>query len=313
MTDTTKVKAPRGKGAKKVTEPSVLTLDYSLATLPSAQHRAGLAGLVLMVRWVESQPGGMAGTCRITRLDEAGLSLEIDLVGLGCLLDATYEAAEEQEEYPKPWENKAPIREVQREEVDKKGKVKTKTYYVYPKIVPSGAWLASHDPSGNGSKGGAWTTLFRCMLWETFRGRPATRAAFEERAAQRPCGLADDTWKDLCRPSDHAVALSSTFYLGAQAISADNVPFFDRARNQFLLHFWPFVAQIYVPAHVQPQDGKRTYKPYAIVVPDVGAVASFCDELPFVLRGRETRAIGKSLPEAAVLDLAIEGALDMAR
>ncbi|MDC0739938.1 type I-MYXAN CRISPR-associated protein Cmx8 [Polyangium mundeleinium] len=313
MTETTNAKASRGKAAKKDEAPSVLALEWSLAELPSAQHRAGLAGLVLMVRWLEGQPGGFAGTCRITRIDEAGLSLLIDLAGLGSLLDATYEAASEEEEYPSPWKNKAPIREVQKEEVDKKGKVKTKTYYVYPRIVPSGAWLVSYDPSGNGSKGGEWTALFRRMLWETFRGVPATRAPFEERAAKRACGLAEDTWKDLCRPPEHAVRLPSTYYLGAQANSADGVPFFDRARYQFLLHFWPFVASIYVPAHVKPQDGKREYVPYAIVVPDVAALASFCEELPYVLKARETRAIGKSLPEAAVLDLAIEGALDTAR
>ena len=30
-----------------------LELDYNLAELPSSQHRAGLAGLVLMVKWLE--------------------------------------------------------------------------------------------------------------------------------------------------------------------------------------------------------------------------------------------------------------------
>ena len=40
--------------AKKKTAhtPAVLELDYQLAELPSSQHRAGLAGLVLMVRWL---------------------------------------------------------------------------------------------------------------------------------------------------------------------------------------------------------------------------------------------------------------------
>ena len=40
--------------AKKKTVPGieVLELDYSLAELPSSQHRAGLAGLVLMVQWL---------------------------------------------------------------------------------------------------------------------------------------------------------------------------------------------------------------------------------------------------------------------
>ena len=42
---------------KKTTEkPDVLELDYQLAELPSSQHRAGLAGLVLMVDWLKKLP-----------------------------------------------------------------------------------------------------------------------------------------------------------------------------------------------------------------------------------------------------------------
>ena len=43
--------------AKKKTVPGieVLELDYNLAELPSSQHRAGLAGLVLMVQWLKRQ------------------------------------------------------------------------------------------------------------------------------------------------------------------------------------------------------------------------------------------------------------------
>lgn len=33
----------------------VLHLDYRLVELPSSQHRAGLAGLVLMLNWLKQQ------------------------------------------------------------------------------------------------------------------------------------------------------------------------------------------------------------------------------------------------------------------
>ena len=33
-----------------------LSLEYNLAELPSSQHRAGLAGLVLMVEWHNDNP-----------------------------------------------------------------------------------------------------------------------------------------------------------------------------------------------------------------------------------------------------------------
>ncbi len=51
MTD----KAKRQRKPKQAKTPpiSVLSLDYNLAELPTSQHRAGLAGLVLMVQWME--------------------------------------------------------------------------------------------------------------------------------------------------------------------------------------------------------------------------------------------------------------------
>jgi len=45
---------PSGDSEEPASE--LLELDYSLAELPSAQHRAGLAGLVMMVRWLERAP-----------------------------------------------------------------------------------------------------------------------------------------------------------------------------------------------------------------------------------------------------------------
>ena len=48
-----------------------LELDYNLAELPSSQHRAGLAGLVLMVKWLERDKS-RKGICEIKRLDENG-------------------------------------------------------------------------------------------------------------------------------------------------------------------------------------------------------------------------------------------------
>ena len=59
----------------------VLELDYNLAELPSSQHRAGLAGLVLMVQWLKRQ-GTHKGICEIIRLAERGTTLRINQEGL---------------------------------------------------------------------------------------------------------------------------------------------------------------------------------------------------------------------------------------
>ncbi|SRR6266536_1186979 len=74
--------------AKKKTVPGieVLDLNYNLAELPSSQHRAGLAGLVLMVQWLKRQDTHK-GICEIIRLDERGTTLRINQEGLVALFD----------------------------------------------------------------------------------------------------------------------------------------------------------------------------------------------------------------------------------
>src|SRR2546425_10062761 len=79
----------------------VLDLDYNLAELPSSQHRAGLAGLVLMVQWLKRQ-GTHKDICAITRLDERGATLRINQEGLAALFDEVYAGSMEEVEEPKP-------------------------------------------------------------------------------------------------------------------------------------------------------------------------------------------------------------------
>src|ERR1041384_1114489 len=122
----------------------VLELDYNLAELPSSQHRAGLAGLVLMVKWLERDKS-RKGICELTRLDEHGATLQIDQTGLQELFNEIYAASKEEQEEPKLRKNKSdeivpPIREGVRQETDKAGKIKEKKYYVYPVTIPRGAF-----------------------------------------------------------------------------------------------------------------------------------------------------------------------------
>src|SRR4051812_43064949 len=109
----------------------VLELNYQLVELPSSQHHAGLAGLVLMVRWLERQ-GTNKGICELKRLDGLGATLRIDELGLEALFNEVYGAYNEEREYPQPFKNKAPLREESKELTDDKtGKTKAKTTYIY--------------------------------------------------------------------------------------------------------------------------------------------------------------------------------------
>ncbi|MDX2217048.1 MAG: type I-MYXAN CRISPR-associated protein Cmx8 [Oculatellaceae cyanobacterium bins.114] len=314
------------KAGTKPTTVETLALNYQLAELPSSQHRAGLAGLILIIRWLERQAEDShfkqqvrdGAICKIQRLDDKGATLELNQAGVEALFDEIYAASNEEQERNQVLKNartKAvipPLREEEHEEVDAKGKTKTKKVYIYPVVVPKGSFLAdpSYDKSFEG-KNGHWIKLWRDMVWSILRGVPATRKPFEARAEGAFNDDAVAVWKQLTQPEDFTVDLPSTYFLGAQANNAENVPFKDRARFQFLLHFWLFAAQIYVPA-VLNNEGKRDFVGYALAVPDVADLKRFCDRLPKVLAERGIELSGYR-PRNCIVDVAIESALDLMR
>jgi CRISPR-associated protein Cmx8 len=67
-----------------------------------------------------------------------------------------------------------------------------------------------------------------------------------------------------------------------------------------------------VPEIVDPHDGRRHFVGFAIAVPDVARLATFCEELPALLKHRGTERWGFR-PREAVIDLVVESALDLAR
>jgi len=302
------------KTKQKEPAPEVLELNYQLAELPSSQHRAGLAGLVLTVDWLKQQPS-LKGLCEIERTAH-NATLRINQQGLEELFNEVYAASREEQERAQLMKNSRtkevvpPIREEKRQMLDAKGKPKEKTVYIYGATIPKGAFLLKNDPSADG-RNGAWIKLWRDVIWNIFRGVPATRAPFDSRAHGEPTTDAADVWQELVQPLDYTVQLPSTYFIGAQANNAENVPFKDRARFQFLLHFWPYATQIYVPAVIN-NEGERDFVGYALAIPDVADLKLFCEELPVVLRGRGTQMSGYR-PRDCVVDLAIEGALDTFR
>src|SRR5947209_2793686 len=296
----------------------VLELDYNLAELPSSQHRAGLAGLVLMVRWLERDKS-RKGVCELPRIDEHGATLRIDQNGMRELFNEVYAASREEQEESKLRKDKAgniipPIREITRQETDKRGNVKEKKLYVYPVTIPRGAFLVAYDPSARDDNG-VWIKLWRDMLWRILRGVPATRRPFDKRSEGEFTEDADDVWQDLQRPADYTVDLPSTYFIGAQASNAENVPFKDRARFQFLLHFWAFVSQVYVPASLvydnKAKQTKTEFAGFALAVPDVANLEVFCDELPSAMKNNRGVEMAGYRPRESVIDLAAEGALDL--
>jgi CRISPR-associated protein Cmx8 len=290
-----------------------ITLSYQLAELPSSQHRAGLAGLVLMVQelayqpWFEDREGAFI---ELIDLDEYKVTLNMNLEGLKALFDFTYKAYNEERwtatKDKKREYSEDDIREIEKK--DKKGKAKLVKEYRYTVVVPQGAFLPYWDESDEDISKGLWIKLWRDMLWNIVRGVPATRNPFNNRCDDQIYTQdSEKLWKDLNQP-DKATGQSGNYYLGSMATTAENIPTKDIIRYQFLLNFAPFIFQIYRPSTID-KDGKRELNSYAIIIPDVANLKRFCQAFPKVLKSRDSTKLGY-LPREAVIDLAEEGALD---
>lgn len=305
-------------GSPRPAIPTLLKLEYSLAELPSSQHRSGLAGLVMVVRWLQRKALPSGCVCRVTRCDARGAAFEFDQAGLRALFDEVYSASYEEQSRDAPLKNprtKQVVPYLRTELVERQdkrtGKPATKEVYVYRVVVPRGSFLLDVDPSRTGENG-AWIKLWRDMIWSILRGVPATRTPFEARAEHVSASDATEAWELLTgKEADGSVRLPSTYFIGAMESTAESVPFRDRARFQFLLHYWPLVAQVYVPATID-RDGKSQFKGYAVAVCDVADLQTFCGELEPLLKERGTEMRGYR-PREAVVELALESALDLMR
>ena len=289
-----------------------IELKYNLAELPSAQHRAGLAGLVLMTRELRQQPWFFERdnpVVEFIKITEYSATLKLNLEGLKALFDLAYKASKEE----RTTETK--IKKYDRiekfEVQDKKGKTKLKQRYIYSVVVPHGAFLPVWDQSSEEEDKGLWIKLWRDMLWNIIRGVPATRNSFNNRCDGNVYSQdAEKLWQELNNP-EKQVGQSGNYFLGAMASNAENIPTKDIVKYQFLLHFWVFVAQVYCPMTLD-KDGKREFSGYAIAAPDVANLVDFCDEFQWVLEARESQKFGY-LPREAVIDIPEEGALDFLR
>lgn len=321
MTDTGPKPArakPRKKPAKEQqanTEPHVER--WNLTELPSAQHKAGLAGLAICVQYLRRKPKeSRRGICEIVDIDPAGLTLRVDRMGMQELFDDVYDASFEEQERDKPLQNKAtkseipPKRTVTRAVPDKKGVEKAKTFYIYDQVVPRGAVIDDWDAAPPGTQK-LWLKLWRDLVWSTLRGKPKTRTPFELRAKKTPPLDGAKVWDALTARPTESVPLPSTYFLGAETETAENVPFLDLLRRQLLLHFWPFAVPIYVPMTVD-RDGKRQDQGYAIVAADIVDLEGFVTDWTKLARERGCEPSGY-LPRDAVIDLAAEAGLDLER
>jgi CRISPR-associated protein Cmx8 len=345
-------------------EISEIELSYTLAELPSSQHKAGLAGLYLVIEWLKTE------LFNRTEISETGLNMKITKQDVRDLFNEIYKPIQieaedksirtnkktkekiqplkiiqrkekiekyiyevkaktrkndkiivrevvENEINPKSGKSKSVTYYIFEDEVSKKKKDKAgneiepfriveseeeKTYYIYLDTSVRGSFLCDrYDPES-----GLWIKLWRDMMWSILRGVDATRIPYKNRLEEYDDLDSIKVWSQLIETDEKKMKadLPSTYFIGAQANNAENISFYDYNKNLFLLHFWPFTAQVYAPKKLKYESKVKDYKltdnGYAICIPDIIRLQTFCDNFSYIMNRRSNEKAGYRPKESIV-------------
>jgi CRISPR-associated protein Cmx8 len=299
------------------TGPDQIRVAYQLDELPTAQHRAGLAGLLLQIRVMNERREPSSRIPEVAKITPTSAELIFTKESVQGVLDDLYEAIPVEVATPRKWPGSEPLREQIIEQVDREtGKKKSVRQFVYEVIQPQNpSWkLYLDSPEDH-----PWLKLWRDMVWAVPRGINTTRAPFNQRARKEPCSEGDAVWQVLCADmklrasgSFKTQEISSALMLSAQAINAELVPFLGRADQNFLLHFWQVVVLTFVPQFVD-NDGQYESRGFVLAVPDVSDLVGFLDVFPMILHDDLGRARRGYRPADALIDIPAQANLEFLR
>jgi CRISPR-associated protein Cmx8 len=300
-----KTRSPKATGVAKPTAPSAIVVAYDLFTLPTAFHKAGLAGLVLLIKSLTARQilAADVAICEVTRTG-ARVTFTESLVRT--LMDDVYDAEHKEVAVKSKWQGVEVARPPTASERE------AGTPHIYRIVQPKGAFF---DNVFDGEKE-IWRKLWRDMLWNIPRSRPTSREPYNQRADGQSCKEGPNAWAELARfwkarekNTFFTAGLSSALIPGAQAVNAEGVAFEGRAEQNILLHFWPLTVLVFVPQQVN-RDGTTSLPPssYSLAIPDVSNLTEFVRDYPNLLACLSGNARGYR-PAQSVIDLPAEGAL----
>jgi CRISPR-associated protein Cmx8 len=294
-----------------------VTIHYDLFDLPTTQHKAGLAGLILQIRHMEHPERGFAPE-QIPVIEEftpTTATIRFTPKSVQALFDDVYDASIERVRVKSKWQGVEPLEIVEDQETDTQtGKVTKVKKYVYEVVQPRARFLRQHLPDKM-DRSKDWHKLWRDMLWSIPRGVPTTRIPFQQRAADKACGEGASAWKDLLAVEKarqqngfYTTEVAGALWLGAQAQNAESIPFRGRAEQTLLLHFWPLTVLIFVPQRIN-NDGESEFVGYTLAIPEVGHLEYFCEDYLQLLHnlGDDVRGFR---PAEAIIDLPAQAALE---
>jgi CRISPR-associated protein Cmx8 len=287
-----------------------LRLRYLLHELPSAQHKAGLAGLLFLARNMQSRD--LSGHIEIAHLATNAAEIVIGQESLEATLNELYAADWREIRSATRFSGKEPkrIEEVPQASGDSG---KTEKRFVYDEFRPAGDFF-SHLLDGGGKS--PWLKLWQDMLWAVLRAQPATRGDYEARANQQTLPLTHKTWASLlkshkgrCDGKLIIEPVAGSLFLGAQAVNAERVSFQGTVELNFLLHFWQLVSPLFSPRKIDIKNRRMTDQGYLLAIPEVSDLAEFVDDIERFWKSRTAKVSGYR-PEQALIDVPQEGGLE---
>ena len=169
-------------------------LTFDLFDLPTAQHKAGLAGLILQIRSMQERKMREKEIPEILNVTPTCATVRFTEPSMQCLFDELYDSRIAEVSVKTKWSDEKPKREEEVEEVDAETKKTKKTKrFIYDVVQPCGHFLHRHFSDADG----LWLKLWRDMLWAIPRGKPTTRQPFKDRAGRKACGEGMAMWREL--------------------------------------------------------------------------------------------------------------------
>lgn len=281
-----------------------MQLRYDLFSLPTAQHKAGLAGLCVLIDTLQRRKIGPLPELAFP--EQGIIELTLTKETLATLFNDLYDAAYVETAVTSKWADATLLREEVRQDTDPKtGKIKNTKLFIYNRVEPKAAFLdALQAPD-------VWLKLWRDAVWTTLRGKPTTRTPYNERADGKPVNEVETTWKELQKLKKNSLTtaeVASSLFVGAQAVNAEKVPFKGRVDENLLLHFWQLVMRVFVPEVVN-REGKGEFKGYVLAIPEVSDVEGFAEEFRDMTAQLKSDLKGYR-PAESVISVPQEGALE---
>ena len=293
-------------------------VSWSLSDLPTAQHKAGLAGLFVYVCKMPefiTDPNTLFPT--VESVSPLELSVRFTQASLTALLDSVYAGEKHPVKVKQKWQGRTPVEE-KTEAVEENGQQRQVKFFVYEVVRPR-AELISHWLGGDGEN--RWVVLWRDAVRGVLRAGGNTEKIYEftskGESPTEKSGDLKELWSGLVAAARErrraAKPVPTSMFIGAESKSAERVDFKGEVHHNLILHLWPFVSPVYVPRAVQRKSGQWVTRNsgFVMAVPEVAHLTDFRELIDVHWRRLQGSDDNSSYrPPKSLIDTVVEGGMD---